>query len=270
MNPVQEISVAITFHYREMRLKYLESTCSSLAGIQQNIKVHVMTNANEQQAARVSALLDRLGISFEIHFPSYLGHPYLLSWSHLAIFRRVLKGQPRVSHFLYLEDDTIFPDRNIDYWLTGRSRLREHGLIPSFMRYELMDSDHTVYSTDLIEPVPYESAPKIVLPDQEYAYIGLPKCYQGMYFLDRELMEEYFSASINPNRGHWGILEKATQGVTFLNVPEGFNSRNVVGYSCSDRAIDQGALIHHSPNNYATNPASPFGKVPVSGAIIHD
>ena len=91
MNPVAEIAVAITFHYRDVRLKYLELTCSSLAGMQQNFRVHVMTNAGERQTDRVSELLDRIGITYEIHHPTLLGHSYLLSCSHLAIFRELLK-----------------------------------------------------------------------------------------------------------------------------------------------------------------------------------
>jgi hypothetical protein len=163
MNPVAEIAVAITFHYRDVRLKYLELTCSSLAEMQQNFRVHVMTNAGERQTDRVSELLDRIGITYEIHHPTLLGHPYLLSWSHLAIFREILKKHSGVSHFLYLEDDTLFSDRNIEYWLAGRKLLREHGLIPSFLRYEYANEESGRYSTDLTEPVPYDKIPKVVM-----------------------------------------------------------------------------------------------------------
>jgi hypothetical protein len=85
-----------------------------------------------------------------------------------------------------------------------------------------------------------------------------------MYLYDRELMLEHLSGpSSNPDFGPWSIREKAAQGLTFVNVPKGFRSRNLVPYDIKRNQIDESCFIHHLPNNYANDPHSQFGKIPV-------
>lgn len=86
--------------------------------------------------------------------------------------------------------------------------------------------------------------------------------------MDRVLIEEHsFGLSSNPDFGIWNIREKAAQGLTFANVPEGYFSRNLVGYDNSIKQIDSNALIHHTPNNYASNPDTKLGDLAVSELI---
>ena len=88
-----------------------------------------------------------------------------------------------------------------------------------------------------------------------------------MYFLDRQLMEEFAdSPAKSPDFGRWPIREKAAQGLTFVNIPEGYTSRNLVLIDHHTKTIPQEAWIHHLPNNYATNKKEIFGKIPMQGS----
>jgi hypothetical protein len=87
-----------------------------------------------------------------------------------------------------------------------------------------------------------------------------------MYFLDRELMEEFvLSPAMSPDFGGWYIREKAAQGLTLVNVPKGYTSRNIVLIDAQTKTVAQESWIHHLPNSYVNNPATLHGKLPVEG-----
>jgi len=56
------------------------------------------------------------------------------------------------------------------------------------------------------------------------------------------------------DKTNWGIREIANQGLTFCKVPDGFQSRPMVGYDVMNQRIDPSCLIHHLPNTYVAAP----------------
>jgi len=261
---MSKLLVCITYHYSDARIPIQKETCSRLGQLAEKVEVVILTNGESY----IPSLLRELGActyQLEILAPKLLGHPYLLTWCHQQIFRDRIKEDMTTSHFMYIEDDILITPENIEYWLEGREKLRNTGLIPSFLRYERSSRDSEMFATDLTRKVNPLIAPKIYVNSKEYAYINLPQPYQGMYLLDRELIEEHLkSSSSSPDFGPWPIREKATQGITFLNVPRPYSSRNVIGYSISTKAIDKRSLIHHAANNYVDDPGSQLGKVPIN------
>lgn len=168
---------------------------------------------------------------------------------------------------MYLEDDILVKPENLDYWVRGREILRPLGLIPSFLRYEFKQNDDNPYSTDVTKKAKFWKLPRVRVTDT-YFYVNLRQPYQGMYLLDRELMNEHlFGPSSSPDFGPWGIREKAAQGLTYANVPKGCRSRNFVGFDTAQGTVDSKSLIHHTPNNYAENPDTEFGKIRISEII---
>ena len=250
------------------RLDYLRKISSHFASLAENVEVVIITN-DQGNASVIFSLLAEFNLNIKVISPFLLGHPYLLTWCHLQVFRKALLSDQAISHFLYLEDDMCVTAENISYWIEGRERLRKFGLIPSFFRFELCPSTGESYSTDVIARVNFAVIPKVEFKDIGYAYLNLPNPYQGMYFLDRELMMEHLdSQSSNPDFGIWSIREKAAQGITFLNVPEGFTSRNLIGYSMVLDTIDIRCLVYHTANNYVTNPDTPYAKIRVADLIF--
>ncbi len=261
---IKSLLVCITFHYSDARIQILKETCSRLGELAEKVDVVILTN---EQSTIPSLLCDLESGSYQLKIlaPKLLGHPYLLTWCHQQIFRDRLKEDSDTSHFMYIEDDIVIIPENIEYWLEGREALRTIGLIPSFLRYERSVHNSELFATDITRKVNPLIAPKAYVNSQDYAYINLPQPYQGMYLLDRELIEEHlYSDSSSPDFGSWPIREKATQAITFLNVPRPFSSRNVIGYSISNRTVDKRSLIHHAANNYVDDPHSQLGKVPIN------
>lgn len=257
------LAVCVTFFYVPERLSYLSTVISSYIGMANKTDVYIVTNIADTTPIEeaLPQLPDNMAIKFVI--PSNIGHPYFLTWTHRQVFLEVL-ASGKASHFLYSEDDLLFTRSNILFWLRYREPLQKHGLIPSFFRVELHPEKGWV-STDCTGPVQLHRQPMLTL-EMGDQLICMPNPYQGMYFLDRQLMEEFAaSPAMSPDFGIWPIREKAAQGLTFVNVPQGFTSRNLALVDPHANGIAQESWIHHLPNTYAHDDNSPFGKIPAQG-----
>lgn len=265
---IEKLAIAVTFHYAENRFEYLAQIASKFGLLAKEVEVAVITNATDElRHDNIRAVLSNGSFNIRVLSPTLMGHPYLLAWSHLDVFRRLIQEDQSISHFMYLEDDILVTRANLEYWLQGRDFLRQFGLIPSFLRYELKQNDGNPYSTDITKKAKFWKLPRVRVTDT-YFYVNLRQPYQGMYLLDRELMNEHLSGpSSSPDFGPWGIREKAAQGLTYANVPKGCRSRNFVGFDIERGSVDSRCLIHHTPNNYADNSDIEFGKLLVSEII---
>lgn len=267
---IEKLVIAVSFHYVESRLQYLHKISSTFRSLGDDVFAYIVTQTKEdgQRQKIVDAMADS-GIAFKIVSPSLLGHPYLLTWTHLEVFRQVFGQQRSVTHFLYLEDDILVRPENIRYWLKGREDLREIGLIPSFLRYELKGNTGPAYSSDITIKVNPAKESYVLVDDNTYAYFNLTQPYQGMYLLDRELAYEHLFGPSNSPDSHrfWNIREKAAQGLTFANVPVGFQFRNAIGYRIPEGRIDEYSLVHHTPNNYAEGDEPQIGKMLVTDIV---
>lgn len=260
---IRKLAIAVTFHFAPDRLQWLERIAREFPLLADQVDLHIVCNRGDDE---VRSLIGKAlaGAPHTLVVPTLLGHPFLLTWVHLAVFRTLFAQDPDITHFLYLEDDILIEPRNVAYWLRGRDALRPHGFIPSFIRYEINHADGLEYSSDVVERHIRSQLPTVpISPD--YAYLSLRQPYQGMYLMDRELMEEHLNGpSSSPDFGPWPIREKAAQGLTFTAVPKGFFARNLVGFDLTANALDRGCLIHHLPDNYANSPVTfPYGKVAI-------
>jgi hypothetical protein len=266
---IQKLLIGITVHFDKERIEFLRRIAINFNALSLNTQVFVVTNtnsANEQKLIKAA-----IQSPVEIYVPKYIGHPYLLTWGHLDIFREYFQADPNISHFMYLEDDIEIKPNNIAYWLRGRDYLRETDLIPSFLRYEFASQETEMRSTDMTSSYVLKMLPVFQKIGNNYCYINLPRLHQGMYLLDRELAEQHlFGTSSHPDFGNlsWGIRERACQGLSFINVPSGIFSRNFLGFMKDKNLIDPDALIHHTANTYANDPKSKFGKIKIKDLII--
>lgn len=266
---VSKLAIAVTFHFNPARLKYLRQIATEFEQLAELVEVYVITNVTDSfNHSQIRQALSLHTCEAQILAPALLGHPFLLTWCHREIFRQRFDQDPDISHFLYLEDDIQVGPHNIEYWLRGREALRPLGLIPSFLRFERCNNQGPDLSTDVINPVDRHKLPNVRMSEQ-YSFVNMPNPYQAMYLLDRELMAEMIdNPKCGPESGSWGIREKAAQGVTFSQVPDGCISRNFVGFDTARGEIDPGSLVHHTPNNYADDPGSRFGKIAIQDLVL--
>lgn len=265
------LAICITVHFSSERVIYLETIANHFASLCDEVEVFIVTNTqvNSEEQKILAAALQGKGFKYNFFTPNGLGHPFLLTWSHFDIFRRLI-DDTSITHFMYLEDDLLITKDNFDYWQESLETLAPLGLIPSFFRIEQKNSDSKWYSSDAKERFRFRKLPK-VSKNPDYAFINLPHPYQGMYLLTRELMKEHLnSQSSNPDHGIWGIRERAGHGLTFENVPKWCTSRNFVGFNLKTEKIDPRCFIHHLPNNYANRavPDGNLGTIPIDEVIV--
>jgi hypothetical protein len=265
----RKMAICVTFHFDEDRLRYIKQTSDHFGSLAAEVLVIIVTNAaRDKDLAKIERVISAKGFKYSFFVPTGLGHPFLLTWSHLSVFQK-LYTDPSITHFMYLEDDILISEENIRYWTEGREQLRQHNLFPSFLRVELKESDSCWYSVDCLSRMSFGELPKIRV-SEKLSFINIRYPYQGMYLYDRELMSEHLAGpSSNPDFGIWGIRERAAQGLTFVNVPKGFTSRNVIPYDIGIDQIARTCFIHHVPNNYVNSddPGNKFGRIPVGRVI---
>ena len=265
------LAICITVHFSAERLPYLEAVAKQLSTLCDQVEVFIVTNAKAElgELALLENTLNDKGFKYHFFIPHGIGHPYLLTWSHFDVVKRLIED-PSFTHFMYLEDDLLVTKDNFEYWQESLKTLEPLGLIPSFLRIEQKESNSKWYSSDAKERFRFRKLPK-VYKNPDYVFLNLPHPYQGMYLLTRELMIEHLqSPSSNPDFGEWGIRERAGHGLTFQNVPEWCTSRNLVGFDLKTQQFDPRCFIHHLPNNYVNRvtPDGKLGTIPIDEVIV--
>ena len=264
---IKSLCIFVTFHFVFERLIYLTKISNRFHELSPKIQVFIVTNT--ESLDHHALIREAIGCEVVVVVPRNMGHPYLLTWAHFDIARRLYGSDSEITHFLYIEDDIEITRVNIDYWLNARDALHSTGFYPSFLRIEFLGSENEPRSTDAKSKFALSAIPVVSGLSDDYCYINIPYPYQGMYLLDREMAKEhFFGPSSSPDFGVWKIREKAAQGLTFSNVPRGFLSRNLLGFIRSTHSIDSNALIHHTPNSYANNPETLFGKILVKNLVL--
>lgn len=264
---IKNLCVVITFHYDPIRLQYLEKVTLNLDSLADQVQLFIVTNQHESEYLELIRKSTRVK-QFQIISSGPLSHRYYLTWQHLEIFRDNFLNNLDISHFLYLESDIQIKENNVCYWLKAREDLKKYGLIPSFLLYEVSDKKLDRRSNSVVKPMIMKNIPKIKI-SESYYYLNMSNPYQAMYLLDRELAQEHlFDNPLENRETIWGIRETAASGLTFVNVPDGFSSRVVVGFDNDSFIIDSDALIHHLPNNYVTRRLTEYGKIKIQDLVV--
>lgn len=213
-----------------------------------------------------------------------LRNGFYLTWAHKPLFRHALRD-PRLSHFVYLEDDIRFTRESLSYWCRFREPLGLHGLLPGFVRYEVLGDAR--YVVDQAERQDIDPANRrcVVLSqfnasrgsETDLRFVNLDNPYQGMYVADRELVIDHLWSS--PARSpllsstiRWphGIRERASMGPIFDDVPAGFQSRNAVPVQklgSGEYRLEPSCLVEHLTGNYSRS-QSIHGKIQVDEMFL--
>ena len=254
-----KLAIAVTFFFDESRLPFLQKISQNFPSLASEVSIWVVTHqADSASRSKISKAVNHP--SLKVVSPTLMGHPYLLPWSHRAIFRDLLENDQTFTHFLYLEDDLEFTSDNVRYWLRSRQDLDQLGLIPGFVRFELTSSGKKMSSDIYRVHNLYDTARVTVGPRQ---YVNFRYPYQGLYLMDRPLLGDFLRGkTASPDFGTWRIREKASQGLIYSEHPEGTFSRSFVGLT-EEVEVDPGALVHHLPNNYADG-GTKYGSIEIS------
>jgi len=269
--------VAVTAHYNPAKLPLLAEVLRSLAELAvARLAVVLVTNtAHPDHLATIRRVATWFLPPAAVDIRSYpnLPDPRDLPWCHKAdvLQARFLNGAEDFTHFLYLEDDERFSQRNLAYFLRYRDALRPHGLLPSFLRVEFHPDKLHMMSVDYLDPTAIAHLGQVDLGTIRFVTPAYPYC--GLYLLDRELAAEHiaspaFGPETSEGQAPWGRLERAAMGLCFESPPPGFTTRYVLPL-LPDRVTPLAdCWVHHLGDKYVTLPDQPLSRLDV-GQIFY-
>jgi hypothetical protein len=272
-----EVLVLITHHYVPERRQWLEEVLQGLADLgARRTQVLIVTNAADPASLtsirRIALPHITTNFSAEVVTAPPLPHPHYLPWAQKRlIMERFLNSGSSFTHLVSLEDDMAFGREGFSYWLQYRPLLAAHGLIPSFMRTEIRPGDPVIYATD-VTAVNSMRRRRLVRVGA-FAFVALDNPYCAVFVLDRVLAREYaasksFHMDGSKSRSSWGTLERASMGLCWERPPRGFPVRHVVPVDEATMSVAPCCHVRHLSGNYADNPASPYGKLPVDAVLV--
>jgi Methyltransferase domain len=277
-NPtICEILALITHHYVPERRRWLEEVLRGLADIGAR-RTHAIIVTNTADSASLTGLRNlvlphtRADFSAEVVTAPALLHPHYLPWAQKPlIVERFLRKGSTFTHVVSMEDDIAFGRDGFHYWLQYRPLLVAHGLIPSFMRTEMGLGDPLIYATDANAANSMGS--RLSVRVGAFTFIALDNPYCALFVLDRALATEYvasdsFHMGSSMSIAPWRARERAAMGLCWENPPPGFPVRHVVPVDEKTMSVAPCSHVRHLPGNYASNPASPFGKLPVGALLV--
>lgn len=283
-NPaICEVLVLITHHYVPERRQWLEQVLQGLADLGAR-RTHAIIVTNAADSASLTSIrnvaLPRLTANFSLEVVTAppLDHPHYLPWAQKPlIVERFLRNGSAFTHIVSLEDDVTFGREGFAYWLQYRPLLAAHGLIPSFMRTEMRPGDPVIYATDATAV--NSMGGRQLVRAGAFTFVALDNPYCALFVLDHVLAREYaasksfhMEASKRVSISSWGISswgtrERASMGLCWERPPRGFPARWVVPVDEATMSVAPCCHLRHLPGNYANDPASPHGKLPVETVL---
>ena len=279
MLPFNDISlyVYITFYTddktsidkKNTRLKYLAELLLHLSYISvKNLHVKIFTNNSEEYVSNSTKTVKARNTAnctaeiFEISNDSLVNdegmfEPHLLTWQHKSVLSRDISKANKNSYFLYLEDDAIFTEANLIYFIEHRHRLRIHDLIPSFLRAEWNDNNSEWINSDSFERLPKILQGHLEI-DNDTKYVEVKNPYCALILLDLELAREYIESDSSKLKSArykhdfiWDTAATAALGLISEKIPEGRSSRTVIGFGSRSSLPLIGSVIRHQGDRYA-------------------
>lgn len=271
------ILIDVTFHYNESRLQYLFQVVRAFSEYPVGaVDIVIVTNVTEaSKLASITSLCSPLvaqhpgwpkrakTLSIE-SFPN-LDDPWHLPWCHKRLITdRFLCAEMGYTHYIHVEDDILVSFDNFCYFVWARDLLRRERLVPSFLRVEFNTDDHRLYLGDQVGVSDFPSRKAVYR--ENYSFVNPDYPHNAMFILDKELGLEYSKTrsfdreASREVRPQWGLCERASMGLCFEDVAEGFTSRYVIPVSPLTLKTPAWSWVYHIPNNYTRNPRLRLGK----------
>ena len=254
-NCPNKLAIVICFFYNQKKIKILRKTVSNLKLLKFKKNLTILTNQlNLNQKKTLINLVKTYYGNFNLIEIKNLPDDNLLPWYSINVMKKKFKDKNN-SHFLFLEDDILITQNNINYWVFFRKILNKFGLVPGFIRYENFNKKKI--SVDNPKKLNLNLNPVLFTLNKKNGFINSKYPYQAMYIMDRPLMGEYlksnatkidFSFSNNFMKNTYPIKELANISFSYLNIPKGYHNRLVVPFV--KKKLPDYCLIKHNETKY--------------------
>ena len=269
----KKISVVICFHFNKKRIKNLQKICANINNYKFSKRVSIITNeinTNEYKSLKkeLSKKLKKINIIKIKDIPE----PNLLPWYCMDYMKKSYKNKS-FSHFLYLEDDILINENNINYWIFARKILKKFNFIPAFLRCET--NGNKLFSVDNPKTIRIKNTPKILTKSKKIGFLNLRYPYHASCLMDRDLMKEYnkskligidYSLKHKVMKTLYPIKELANIIIGYINVPNGYYNRFFLPFINSNK-IPFYCIIKHIDNKYIKLKNERFGKIDIKNLL---
>jgi len=266
----KKMSIVICFHFNKKRIKNLKRICQNIDNYKFKKNVSILTNEiNNNEYNSLKKELSKKIKKIDIIKIKNIPEPNLLPWYCLDFMKKSYQNKS-FSHFLYLEDDILINENNINYWIFARKILKKFNFIPAFLRCE--NNGKKLFSVDNPKTIKLNVTPKILTKSKRFGFLNLKYPYHASCLMDRDLMKEYTTSKlvgIDYGLSHkimktmYPIKELANIIIGYINVPKGYYNRFFLPFVSSNN-IPIYCIIKHIDNKYIKMNKERFGKININ------
>ena len=267
----KKISIVICFHFNKKKITNLQKICANINNFKFSKNVSIITNnISKINHNLLEKKLNNKLKNFNIIKIENIPEPNLLPWYCLDFMKKSYKKDKSFSHFLYLEDDILINENNINYWIFARKILKKFNFIPAFLRCE--NDGKKLFSVDNPMAIKLNNTPKILTKSEKFGFLNLKYPYHASCLMDRNLMKEYTNSKlvgIDYGLSHkimktmYPIKELANIIIGYINVPKGYYNRFFLPFINSNK-IPIYCIIKHIDNRYIKMNKGHFGKININ------
>lgn len=256
---------------KNVRIRQLADLILNIAQVKvKSISVKVFTNVSESdhlayisiplKSMNTPACLEVVTVPTSEMISNGVYNPWLLTWSHKKNLKTDVENSSENTLFLYLEDDLLFNQSNLEYFLDTRDSLREFNLIPGYVRAEWSSIHNCWINSDRL---PGNIQKDYLLKDstgKSFKIRQFENPYFAAFLMDKDLALDYVSSdSFNVDKATqkhpiiWDTGATAALGLICEDVPEGFWYRTAVLLSEPSEYPTIGSVLRHQGDRYAND-----------------
>lgn len=265
-------SVSIAAHHVPSRVPFLAEVLDAIAGWSRpQVEVTLVTNdlalADEPLIRACGEKLAARGFVLLFDQTHGLAHPWHLTWWHKPAMREFFtKPQQNTRDmFMYIEDDIVVTEENIQYFERFLPAAKKIGCLPGFLRFEKGASGRRI-SPDY-RGYQHVAQDNIVELDGQL-FVAPEYPYWAGFILDPELFRQYDAspwsqletADTLPQSFNHSCRVQSAWALTYDTIPEGLPSRYIVPVN-ADLVPLESCQVWHSANNYSVSKQYNFGTV---------
>lgn len=187
---------------------------------------------------------------------------WLLTWVHKSQMKCDVESRRNSSNsfYLYIEDDALFTEANLKYFMDYLPAMKELGLIPGFIRSEWSHIHECWTHPDSFEKAKFEDDFSNYPFDPRFKLAQFANPYSASILLDQPLAEEYFASESSIQQlacfKHpiiFDIGSTAALGLICENVPQGYKHRTAVICNANNLYPIPGSIIRHMDDRYGND-----------------
>lgn len=198
---LQNLFVAISFHYDIQRLSYLYENLETISRWQTRVDCCIGTNEPEKLLAFLhnASLATSFTQKVTICPLQDLSFPYLLNWRTRESMEVAFASPLNYTAFIFVEDDLFVTWDALLKWDEDIQILQPHNFTRTFFRYEISPKDGRPYSLDYVgkgtHRVKTFFRDDIKRDARVFVQAGGEASYSGMFVATRELLSRFIASS---------------------------------------------------------------------------